>query len=51
MWHLKDTTMPIIVGAQGMIKKKPDKHIDKIPGSPIQYKIQKKYFLQNCSSP
>ena len=30
--------MPVIVGALGMIKKGTDKHINKISGSPRQYK-------------
>ena len=30
MWHLKTTTMPVIVGALSTIKKGTDKHIHKI---------------------
>ena len=40
MWHLKTTTVPVFVGAFGMIKKETDKCISKIPGSPKQYEIQ-----------
>ena len=32
--------LPVIVGALGRIKKKTDKHIDKISGSPSQNGIQ-----------
>ena len=32
--HLKTTTVPVIVGALGMIKKGTDKHINKTVGSP-----------------
>ena len=32
MWQLKTTTVPVIVGVLGRIKKETDKHIDKIPG-------------------
>ena len=46
MWHLKTTTVPVIVGALGMIKKGSDKHINKIPGSPSQYEIQKLHFAE-----
>eukprot|EP00794_Sanderia_malayensis_P001843 gene1843-2075_t len=31
MWSLKTTTVPVIVGALGMIKKQTQKHLDKIP--------------------
>ncbi|XP_063585357.1 uncharacterized protein LOC134762740 [Penaeus indicus] len=31
MWSLKATTVPVIVGALGMIKKQTQKHLDKIP--------------------
>ena len=41
MWHLKTTTVLVIVGALGMIKKGIDKHINKISGSPSLYEIQK----------
>ena len=45
MWHLKITTVPIIVGALGIIKKGTDKYINKIAGSPKQYEIQKKLLF------
>ena len=38
MWYLKTSTVPVIVGALGMIKKGRDKkHINKKPGSPSLY--------------
>ena len=40
MGHLKTTTMPVIIGALGMINKEIDKHIYKIPSSPSLYEIQ-----------
>ena len=33
MWHLKATTIPIIMGALGMIRKRTGKNIEKIPGN------------------
>ena len=39
MWNLKATTVPVIVGALGMIKKACQKHLDKIPGQPLLQKI------------
>ena len=41
MWHLKAKTVPVIVGALGMIKKGCQKHLDKIPGEPCLKEIQK----------
>ena len=43
MWQLKTTTIPVIVGALGMIKKETDKHIKKIPYCPRLYEILKKF--------
>ena len=40
MWHFKTTTVPVIVGDLGMIKKETDIEIRKIPGSPNQHNIQ-----------
>ena len=51
MWHLKTTTMPVIVGALGMIKKGTDKHINKIACSSSLCEMQKITLSQNCSSP
>ena len=39
MWHLKTTTVPVVVGALSMIKKGIYKYINKISGSPNLYKI------------
>ena len=41
MEHLKTTTKRVKVGALGMIQKGKDKHINKIPGNPTQYEINK----------
>ncbi len=41
MWGLKTETIPIIIGALGMIKKHADKHITKIPGLTDMHNIQK----------
>ena len=39
IWHLKTTTVPVIMGALGMIKKRTDKHINKITGCSSLYEI------------
>eukprot|EP00795_Rhopilema_esculentum_P008488 gene8488-14486_t len=41
MWKVKATTVPVIVGALGMIKKGTENHISKIPGEPSLKEIQK----------
>ena len=41
MWKLRTNTVPVIVGALGMIKKGCQKHFDTIPGEPQLQEIQK----------
>ena len=41
MRHLKTTTVLVVVGALGMIKKGTDKRVNKLLGSPSRYEIQK----------
>ena len=41
MWYLKTTTVPVILGALGMIRKGTNKNITKIPSSPSLIEIQK----------
>ena len=45
MWNLKETRIPVIVGALGMIKKGCQKYFDKIPGQPQLQKIQERKAL------
>ena len=33
MWKIKTKTIPVIVGALGMFKKKTQKHVNEIPGN------------------
>ena len=46
MWHLKTTTMPVIIGALGMIKKETDNYIKKISESLNLYGIQKMHLAK-----
>ena len=41
MWHLDTTTIPVVVGALGMIGKTLDTYLEKIPGRPKSGEIQK----------
>lgn len=41
MWLLKTMTIPIVVGALGMLKKGFNKYLDQIPGNSNQYEVQK----------
>ena len=41
MWHMKAIVIPLVVGALGMIKKKTEDHIKRIPGNPCLQELQK----------
>ena len=41
MWHLKTKTLPVVVGALGLIRKGTADFIDRIPGSPSLSEVQK----------
>ena len=41
MWHLKTKTIPVVVGALGLIKKGTTAFIEKTPGSPSLQEVQK----------
>ena len=48
--HLKTITVPVGVGALGIIKKGTDKYINNIPCSPSLYETKKKYFAERFIS-
>ena len=41
MWNLKAIVIPVVVGALGMIKRKTEDHIKRIPGNPRLQESQK----------
>ena len=41
MWHQKTITIPVVIGALGLIKKGTEKHIEKIPGEISLPELQK----------
>ncbi|XP_047480182.1 uncharacterized protein LOC125032840 [Penaeus chinensis] len=41
MWHLKTNTIPVVIGALGLIKKGTNQYVEKIPGDPSLQEIQK----------
>ena len=45
MMILKAIVIPVVAGALGMIKKKPEDHIKQIPGNPCLQEVQK--IVQN----
>ena len=49
MWHFKTTTVPVIMGALGVVKKKTDKRMNEMPSSPRLYAAEK-FSLSNGSS-
>ena len=43
MWHLKVTMIPVVIEALGMIMKKTEGHIKRIPGNPCYRNYKKQY--------
>ena len=41
MWHLRARTIPVVIGALGLVKKGTKEFLDKIPGNPSLQEIQK----------
>ena len=41
MWGLKTITVPVVIGALGVVNKGIEKHIDKIPGKTLITELQK----------
>ena len=48
MWTLKTTTIPVICGALGMIKKGADKYLNQIPGNNSLSEVQKIVLTSTC---
>ena len=48
MWHLKTKTLPVVVGALGLIKKGTQDFLDQIPGKPSLQEVQK--IVQNSTA-
>jgi len=48
MWNLKGITVPVIIGALGMIKKGGENHLDKISARPQLQEIQKVVFTSTA---
>ena len=36
MWHFRARTIPVVIGALGLVKKGTEDFLDKIPGNPSQ---------------
>ena len=41
LWHMKNVTIPVVIGTLGMIKKGTEKHLEQTPGYPNLAKMQK----------
>ena len=41
MWHLRARTIPVVIGALGLVKKGTKEFLDKIPGNSSLQEIQK----------
>ena len=44
LWHMKTVTIPVVIGALGMIKNSTGKHLEKISGSQNFAEMQKKHL-------
>ena len=40
-WHLRARSIPVVIGALGLVKKGNKEFLDKIPGNPSLQEIQK----------
>ena len=47
MWGLKPITVPVVIGALGVVKKGIEKHIDKITGKINITELQKIALLES----
>ena len=45
MWRLKTTTVPVVMGPLGTIKKDMENYTNKIPGNIIIHELQKRTLL------
>ena len=41
MWHLKTTTVPVVIGALGLVAKTAPEYVSQIPGAPSLTDLQK----------
>ena len=41
MWHLDTSTIPVVVGALGLLKQGTEDYVERIPGKPKLFEIQK----------
>ena len=41
MWHLKTTTVPVVIGALGLVAKTAPDYVSQIPGAPSLTELQK----------
>ena len=49
MWHLKATVIPVVVGALGMIKRKTEDHIKRIPRIAKDSTERNGSFIATCT--
>ena len=50
MWGLKTITVPVVIGALGVVKKGIEKHIDKIPGKINTTELQQEKHSRNVQN-
>ena len=47
MWHLKTTTMPVVISALGMVAKTASNYVSQIPGAPFLTEFPKMTLMRN----
>ena len=47
MWHLKTTTMPVVISALGMVAKTAPNYVSQIPGAPFLIELPKMTLMRN----
>ena len=47
MWHLKTTTMPVVISALGMVAKTAPNYVLQIPGAPFLTELPKMTLMRN----
>ena len=51
IWKMETETIPVVIGALGVIKRELEKYVDKIPGTASINELQKNYSSGNSSHP
>ena len=51
MWHLKTTTVPVVISALGMVAKTAPNYVSQIPGAPFLTELPKMTLMKKRTYP